>query len=347
MSGPVSIPRMRPTATTAVEMVSTSTVTTESLMGASCSIPYRPHSNRSWNSRWSWIMRVDFEDIGHGCIGLAVRVTARSTAFREADLVLVLGTRMNYVIAHGDPPRFHPGAEFVRIDIDPGEIDTSPRLDLGVVSDARAALEALCATGKGDPDRYVTWRERLAGRNSGRAGDHERLLANDDVPIHPLRLCAEVREFMDRDAVLVVDGQEILNYGRQAIPTHTARHRINSGVFGTMGVGLPCAIGAKLAKPEAQVIALHGDGSLGMNVMELDTAVRHDVPLLVVVSLNGGWTGDPDRDKPGRDLGYTRYDMVAKALGCHGEHVENPAGIRPVLERAQSEVDRDALRSST
>ena len=226
-------------------------------------------------------------------------LTARSAAFREADLVLVIGTRMNYVIAHGDPPRFHPDAQFVRIDIDPGEIDTSPRLDLGVVCDARAALEALCATGKGDPERYATWRERLAGRNAGRAGDHERLLSNDDVPIHPLRLCAEVREFMDRDAVLVVDGQEILNYGRQAIPTHTARHRINSGVFGTMGVGLPCAIGAKLAKPEAQVIALHGDGSLGMNVMELDTAVRHDVPLLVVVSLNGGWTGDPDRDKPG------------------------------------------------
>ena len=267
-------------------------------------------------------------------------LTARSTAFREADLVLVLGTRMNYVIAHGDPPRFHPDAQFVRIDIDPGEIDTSPRLDLGVVSDARAALEALCATGKGDPDRYVTWRERLAGRNAGRAGDHEQLLSNDDVPIHPLRLCAEVREFMDRDAVLVVDGQEILNYGRQAIPTHTARHRINSGVFGTMGVGLPCAIGAKLAKPEAQVIALHGDGSLGMNVMELDTAVRHDVPLLIVVSLNGGWTGDPDRDKPGRDLGYTRYDLIAQALGCHGEHVEDPAGIRPALERAQAEVDR-------
>ncbi|MCY4452979.1 MAG: thiamine pyrophosphate-binding protein [Immundisolibacterales bacterium] len=267
-------------------------------------------------------------------------LTARSAAFREADLVLVLGTRMNYVIAHGDPPRFHPDARFVRIDIDPGEIDTSPRLDLGVVCDARAALEVLCANGKGDPDRYATWRERLAGRNAGRAGDHERLLSNDDVPVHPLRLCAEIREFMDRDAVLVVDGQEILNYGRQAIPTHTARHRINSGVFGTMGVGLPCAIGAKLAKPEAQVIALHGDGSLGMNVMELDTAVRHDVPLLIVVSLNGGWTGDPDRDKPGRDLGYTRYDMIAQALGCHGEHVEDPAEIRPALERAQTEVDR-------
>ena len=268
-------------------------------------------------------------------------LTARSTAFREADLVLVIGTRMNYVIAHGDPPRFHV------LTPSSSESTSTPERSIRALASTSgwspmpAPRSRRCARpARGTPIATRPGAQRLAGRNAGRAGDHERLLANDEVPIHPLRLCAEVREFMDRDAVLVVDGQEILNYGRQAIPTHTARHRINSGVFGTMGVGLPCAIGAKLAKPEAQVIALHGDGSLGMNVMELDTAVRHDVPLLVVVSLNGGWTGDPDRDKPGRDLGYTRYDLIAQALGCHGEQVEDPAGIRPALERAQIEVDR-------
>jgi acetolactate synthase-1/2/3 large subunit len=145
---------------------------------------------------------------------------------------------------------------------------------------------------------------------------------------------------MDRDAILVVDGQEILNYGRQAIPTHVARHRINSGVFGTMGVGLPCGVGAKAAKPTAQVIVLHGDGSFGFNAMELDTAVRHELPLLVVISLNGGWTGDPNQDKPGRDLGYTRYDKMAQALGCYAEYVEEPQEIRGALERAQAEVDK-------
>ena len=156
----------------------------------------------------------------------------------------------------------------------------------------------------------------------------------DQVPIHPLRLCKEVRDFLDRDAILVVDGQEILNYGRQAIPTYAAGHRLNSGPFGTMGVGLPYGLGAKAAKPEAQVLVLHGDGSFGLNAMELDTAARHQLPVITVISLNGGWTADPERNKPGRDLGYTRFDRMAEALGCYGEHVETPDGIRPALERA-------------
>jgi acetolactate synthase-1/2/3 large subunit len=93
-----------------------------------------------------------------------------------------------------------------------------------------------------------------------------------------LRLCKEVRDFVDRDAILVVDGQEILNYGRQSIPTFVARHRLNSGAFGTMGVGLPFGIGAKVAKPDTQVLVLHGDGSFGLNAMELDTAARFNIP---------------------------------------------------------------------
>jgi thiamine pyrophosphate-dependent acetolactate synthase large subunit-like protein len=104
-------------------------------------------------------------------------------------------------------------------------------------------------------------------------------------------------------------------------------------------VGLPFGLGAKVAKPDKQVIVVHGDGSFGMNAMELDTAVRHKIPVLVVISLNGGWTADPNRDKPGRELGYTRYDKMAEALGCHGEYVERPEDIRPALERAQKQVD--------
>jgi thiamine pyrophosphate-dependent acetolactate synthase large subunit-like protein len=92
--------------------------------------------------------------------------------------------------------------------------------------------------------------------------------------------------------------------------------------------------------PDKQVIVMHGDGSFGLNAMELDTAVRHKIPVLVIVSLNGGWTADPDKNKPGRNLGYTRYDKMAEALGCYGEFVEKPDDIRPALERAQKKVDQ-------
>jgi thiamine pyrophosphate-dependent acetolactate synthase large subunit-like protein len=265
---------------------------------------------------------------------------SRSLAFKEADLVLVVGTRLNYVVSYGRPPRFSPSATFVRIDVDPNEVDMSERVDIGVVGDARAVLEQIqgAIAGKGLPARYAAWRETLRKNEQARVAKHEASLATDQVPIHPLRLCKEVRDFIDRDAILAVDGQEILNYGRQSIPSFVPGHRLNSGTFGTMGVGLPFGIGAKVAKPDAQVVVLHGDGSFGLNGMEIDTAIRHKLPVLVVISLNGGWTADPERNKPGRDLGYTRFDLMAEALGGYGEYVEKPEEIRPALERAAKAV---------
>ena len=269
-------------------------------------------------------------------------MTVRSAAFREADLIMIVGTRMNYIIGHGAPPRFNADATIVRIDIDEDEVSTSPRkVDIGIVGDARAVLAQLNERldGKAGPGTYAGWRKRLGDEEAAKRARPGGNSLSSSVPIHPLRLCEEVKNFMNRDAILVVDGQEILNYGRQSMPTFTPGHRLNSGPFGTMGVGLPFGLGAKIAKPDTQVIVVHGDGSFGLNAMELDTAVRHGINLLCVISLNGGWTADPDGTKPGRDLGYTRYDKMAEALGCHAEYVEDPDEIRGALERAQAKVD--------
>src|SRR5204863_9803180 len=178
------------------------------------------------------------------------------------------------------------------------------------------------ADGRVDARRFQSWREHLGEVEASKREAAEVAMATDQVPIHPLRLCKEVRDFLDRDAYLIVDGQEILNFGRQSIPTFEPGHRLNSGSWGTMGVGLPFGLGVKVAHPDKQVLVLHGDGSFGLNSMEMDTAVRHNIPVVCVVSLNGGWTGDPTQSKPGRNLGYVRYDKMAEAFGCHGEYVE-------------------------
>jgi thiamine pyrophosphate-dependent acetolactate synthase large subunit-like protein len=267
-------------------------------------------------------------------------LTMRSTAFRDADLIIILGTRMNYVIGHAAPPRFGANAKIARIEIDAEELGRSARnVDIPVLGDCKSVLEQLIdALPAKTADKFTGWRQKLAegeaAKRTGPGGNYP-----TDGDIHPLRLCEEVKNFAKRDAILCVDGQEILNYGRQSMPTYEPGHRLNSGPFGTMGVGLPFAVGAKAGKPDKQVICVHGDGSFGMNAMELDTAVRHKLPLLVVISLNGGWTADPERNKPGRDLGYTRYDKMAEGLGCYGEYVEQPEEIRPALERAQKQVD--------
>jgi len=266
----------------------------------------------------------------------------RSGAFRDADLILVLGTRMNYIIGHASPPRFGPSAKIARIDIDPAEIGAAARfVDIPIVGDCKAVLGQLLQAipGRVSADKYAGWRKQLAdGEAAKRAGAGANKYA-EDGDIHPVRMLEAVRDFMQRDAILCVDGQETLNYGRQTMSTFAPGHRLNSGPFGTMGVGLPFGVGAKVACPDKQVIVVHGDGSLGLNVMELDTAIRHKIPILVVVSLNGGWTGDPKREKPGRDLGYTRYDKICEALGGYGEYITNAEDITPALQRAQKKVD--------
>jgi acetolactate synthase-1/2/3 large subunit len=259
---------------------------------------------------------------------------ARGSAWRDADLVIVAGTRQNYVVGFTRPPRVNPAAKVIQIDIDPAEIGRNRPVDCGLAGDAKAVLAQLLAAGE---DRFHAhrrdgWISRLAGEDEEKRADLERRMAADARPIHPLRLCRELRDFMPRDAVLCVDGQEILNYARSAIPFY-APHSLNSGPYGCMGVGLPFGLGAKAAMPDTLVVVLHGDGSFGLNAMELDTALRHRLPVICVISNNGGWTAT-DRFKVGRDLGFTRYDLMFGAIGCHAEYVEAPEDIRPALERA-------------
>ena len=263
---------------------------------------------------------------------------ARSTAMRETDFVLVVGTRMNWMVQYGH--RFNRDAKIVQIDIDESELGHNRDIDLGIVGDAKAVMAQLLAEAQ---NREADWAGRLESDwiatlrdvEDRRAQQSAALLNSDQTPMHPLRLCKEIREFLDRDAILSVDGNEILHFGRQSLPTFVPGHRLNSGVTGTMGVGLPYGIGAKIAKPDKQVLVLHGDGSMGMNAMELDTCVRHNIPVVTVISNNAGWTArTPDRRKPGRELGFTNFDGMARELGGYGEKVEDPNEIKPALQRA-------------
>jgi len=267
-------------------------------------------------------------------------LNARSKAFTEADVVLAVGTRFNWVIQFGRPPRFAADMKVIHVDVNPAQLGHNRAVDVPIAGDARAVLEQLRAEAAGtiEPKQYAAWTGKLCTLDAEKSAEMDKAMSADATPIHPLRLCKEVRDFVRRDAILVVDGQEILNYGRQAIPTYVAGHRLNSGALGTMGVGLPFGVGAKVAQPDTQVLVLHGDGSYGINAMEIDTAVRHKIPVVVVISNNGGWTANAPwtrpLPKPGRNLGHTRYDRVAQELGAHGEFVEKPHEIRPALERA-------------
>jgi thiamine pyrophosphate-dependent acetolactate synthase large subunit-like protein len=272
-------------------------------------------------------------------------IEARSTAFSEADLVILCGTRLNYVIAHGRPPRFSANSKWIQIDIESSELGRSRPVDVGIVGDVGAVLDQFrdADVGQLDAAGRAPWLAHLRDVARDKRVPLVAAMNSDAVPIHPARLCKEVSDALPRDGYLCVDGAQILDWGRTTIPSFFPAHRLNSGTFGTMGVGLPYALGAKVAAPDSDVIVLHGDGSFGLNAMELDTALRHGINVTCVISNNGGWTAadnfdtdgvTPIGNKAGRDLGYTRYDLMFQPVGCHTEYVDQPAEIAPAIKRA-------------
>jgi thiamine pyrophosphate-dependent acetolactate synthase large subunit-like protein len=261
---------------------------------------------------------------------------ARSMAFREADVVLVVGARANSMLSFLRAPRFSPNARFISVNLDGREIGHNRGVEVGIIGDAKLVLRQLTeeADGRFEAHHESTWVAQLSAKHRSNQERSAPLLHSDAVPIHPLRLCREVRDVISRDTILIVDGHEILNFARQSIPIYQAGCSLNAGPHGCMGVGVPFGIGAKVAKPEAPVLVLSGDGAFGWNGMEMDTAIRHQLPIVVVMSNNAGFTSRQTGGTVGRELGWQRYDKMVEALGGYGEFVEKPEGIRGAIERA-------------
>jgi acetolactate synthase-1/2/3 large subunit len=245
---------------------------------------------------------------------------ARSTGFREADVVLVIGARANSMLSFLRAPRFSPDAKFINVNLDGREIGHNRAAEIGIVGDARLVLQQMTAEARGrlNGKEETPWVSQLAAKHRSNLERNAPLLHSDKVPIHPLRLCNEVKDTITRDT----------------IPIYQARFSLNAGPHGCMGVGIPFGIGAKAAAPDKPVVVLSGDGAFGWNGMEMDTAIRHQLNIVVVVSNNGGFTSRKTGGTVGRDLGYQRYDKMVEALGGYGEFVEKPEAIKPAIERA-------------
>ena len=263
---------------------------------------------------------------------------ARSTGLRGADVALVVGAPLDFRLGFG--AAFAPDAEIVAIDA--AEPDHEPPRHLAgeLYGALPATLDALRAGAGGPSPGREAWIESLRmtedERRAGEAGE----LAEERAPLHPMRVYGELRQLLDRDAIVVGDGGDFVSYAGRLLDSYEPGCWLDPGPLGCLGCGFGYALAAKLARPDRQVVLLLGDGAFGFSGMELDTLARHGVAVLAVIGNNGIWALEkhPMEALYGYSVAAdlrpaTRYDQVAAALGCEGELVSTPAELRPALER--------------
>jgi len=269
----------------------------------------------------------------------------RAAVMGDADVVITLGRKLDFQLAYGSPAIFG-AAHWVRIADNAAELRDNRRGQAELLASPRQALRALVAAGQGrasSVDRV--WRDRVCAGHAERSARLASSMAGAangaDGRMHPNRLLAEVQRAIGDDAVVVADGGDFLAFTRVGMRCSTY---LDPGPLGCIGVGTPFGIGAALACPQRTVAVLTGDGAFGFNAMEIDTAVRHGVPVLVVVANNGAWQIEVHDQTTthgkvvGTHLQHADHAAMARAFGAHGERVEKAEQLPMALERALAKL---------
>ena len=267
----------------------------------------------------------------------------RKEAIQQCDVFVCAGVLLDFRLGFG---RTIPAdAKIIQLDIENELIGTNRSADAAVVGNLAATFDGMLEMleADGSPLDYTAWRDQLAEREAALEADFSAQLNSDEVPIDPLRLCREIRDYVaDKDMILIGDGGDIVAQASKVLPVPAENCWMDPGPLGTLGVGMPFALAAQLARPDKRVLIIYGDGAFGLNGFEYDTAIRFNLPIVGIVGVDGAWgqMARPQAAVYGANrlvattLNYTRYDKIVEAMGGHGEYCEHPDEIGPALERA-------------
>jgi acetolactate synthase-1/2/3 large subunit len=254
---------------------------------------------------------------------------------RRADLVVVVGTPLDFRLGFG---RF--GDAVVAHVVDSPSQRAAHVGVMTVAGDHRLTLQAL-AEHAGKRIDHASWIAELTDAERAAAAAEADLLSADNDPIKPSRVYGELRRRLERDAVVICDGGDFASYAGKFIEVFEPGCWLDTGPYGCLGNGIGYAIAARIARPSSQIVALLGDGAAGFSLMDVDSLVRHELPVVMVVGNNGMWGLEkhPMQMIYGWDVGCDlqpgcRYDEVVRSLGGDGELVTSPADIGPALDRA-------------
>lgn len=265
----------------------------------------------------------------------------RGAVLSEADLVITIGRKLDYQLGYGSPAVF-PNARFLRIADITSELIDNRRGQPEILADPTHALDSIVEAGQGR-ERHLDrdWAEGVRAKHVTRSAPREDRPVpqrGKDGRIHPSAIFEALKKVAPSDYIAIADGGDLLSFARVGLE---ARTYLDAGAFGCLGIAVPYANAAALAKPNRQVIAITGDGAYGLNAMEIDTSVRHDAKIVVIVSNNAAWNierYDQEFNYGGRIVGTTLrhsdYAGMARALGLHAERVEDPADLAAAIARA-------------
>ncbi|MDV6013417.1 acetolactate synthase [Haloechinothrix sp. LS1_15] len=270
---------------------------------------------------------------------------ARSRAFGTADLVVVVGTPLDFRLGYGSfgSKDGFPAARVCHIADAAEQLATHVELAGSAAGDLTRALDGLAESWRRQPRHtgHAGWTAELRQAADAAAATDAEALRSDADPIHPARIYGELLRQTDDDTVIIGDGGDFVSYAGRYIEPRRPGCWLDPGPYGCLGTGLGYAIAARLARPSSPVVLLLGDGAAGFSLMDVDTLVRHRLPVVMIMGNNGCWGLEKH---PMRSLyGYhaaaeltprTRYEEVVRALGGAGEMVTTPNEIGPALERA-------------
>jgi len=263
---------------------------------------------------------------------------SRKFALAQTDLCLVFGTPFDFRLEYGRA--INPGAKVVQIDLDGSELGRNRRLDVAIDGDSGVVLEQLLAEVKSK--RSDGWLATVRAAEDKSRAKMAAEIDSDVSPPNPLRVCAELGKRLGKNDIVIGDGGDFVATAAYVLKLEWPQMWMDPGPLGTLGVGPGYAMAAKLARPDANVVLVYGDGSFGLHAMEFEAMVRQKIPVIAVIGNDAAWTQirrgqvelyGVDRS-PATALEYTRYDKVVEALGGFGAYVEHIDQLGPALDAA-------------
>ena len=270
---------------------------------------------------------------------------ARSHALKEADVVFLMGARLNWIMHFGSKPRFKENVKIIQLDIAHEAIGSNIPTQVPLVGDGKAITEQLNTALSRRQWFYpadTEWRSALKEKADANAAQIQPMIDDDSSPTNYYRALKDIREWTTEDTIIIGEGANTMDIGRTQLPNASPRLRLDAGSYGTMGIGMGFAIEAAIVHPDKPIVSVSGDSAIGFSGMEIETACRYKLPVNIVVLNNGGIGQGLESFVEGEQIPPfaltigARYDKMMDAFGGKGFYVEDPADLKKTLEEAKA-----------